>query len=218
MTNEYDEGGWSGWPKMIGGDPPRPDGIWTKTELNEPHDLSTNCQDGYQRTGSTYFVFEVFKFFHKVGLYPPRWALDAIVEKIECHLGNPDPELLSLQFGVTSLGSGSQSPLESYKWHTERLEALTEMMILLRGFDISLNKAAKAIIEKRNITITPKRLVNEFRDNFGDTRLHMYKNLDFGPFLDEESRDAFISQFPNSALRFVKDRRPRVKLGGIEEK
>lgn len=215
MASNNDIGG---WPKIIGADPDRPHEIWEKTELNEPHDISSKCQEGYQNSGSIYFVFEVLKEFHQLDLYPPRWALDALVEKIKNHLSDPDPELFSGQFAVTARGSGSESPYESYRWYVDRFEALIEMSILTRGFDISLNKAAKAIIEKRNMTITPKRLVNEFRDLFSDTQRQMYKNVDFGPFFDEESRDAFIAEFPHSALRFIEDKKPQVKLGELEEK
>lgn len=215
MASNNDIGG---WPKIIGADPDRPHEIFEDTELDEPHDISSKCQQGYKNTGSIYFVFEVLKEFHQLDLYPPRWALDALVEKITNHLSDPDPELFSGQFAVTARGSGSESPYESYRWYVDRLEALTEMMILVRGFDISLNRAGKAIIEKRNLTITSKRLGNEFRDYFGDTQPHMYRNLDFGPFPDEESRDAFIAEFPHSALRFIKDKKPRVKLGELEEK
>ncbi len=214
MPNNQDIGG---WPKIIDADPSRPHELWEGDESDEPHDISFHSQSGYELTGSIYFVFEVFKRFHSLDLYPPRWALNALVEKIEKHLKNPDPDMFASQFAVTARGSGSQSPYESYMWRVERLEVLGDMSVLFGGFDISLIDAAKAMIEKRNLLITPKRLVNEFRDIFVDTKRLKYKNLDIVPFFDEEGTDTYISEFPRRALRFIKDKKPRLKLGGLED-
>ena len=204
-----------GWPKIINEEPDRPHDFISdeSDETDKPHDLNHDMHNIYINTESMYAAMEVFVKFHALGLYPPKWVLNHVASKFKKHLADPDPDLLASQLGVSGRGSGSTNPYDEYRWWFERFEAVRDMSILVSGFDISLTSAAKAIVEKRKLPITAKRLVTEFRDFFGDTGRLKYKNRDFGPFFDEDSRDGYIAEFPREALRFIKDKKPPLKLG-----
>ena len=208
-----------GWPKIIHDEPNRPHDIFDEKsdETDEPNDTNYDMYHIYMNTENMYAAMEVFVRFHSLGLYPPKWALDHVTSKFKKHLGDPDPDLLASQLGISGRGSGSTNPYDEYKWWIERFDAISEMAILVSGFDITLTDAANAIITKRSMPITPKRLVNEFRGVFGDTKRMKYKNRrNFSPFFDEESRDKFLSDFPRKALKFIKDKKPRLKSGRLE--
>ena len=206
-----------GWPKIIKEEPSRPHHIWEKPdETDKPDDINYEKKNYYRNTDNVYFPLTAFKEFHDLGLYPPKWVLDALAERFAKHLANPDPDLFSSQLGISGRGSGSTNPYDEYKWWVERNEAIGDMSVLVSGFEISLIDAARAMVEKRQLKISPKTLLNHFRYFFGDTQRIRYKNRDWGPFPDEESRDGYISEFPRRALRFIKDKKPRIKIGDIE--
>lgn len=216
MVNEDDNIG--GWPKIINEEPERPHDIFAdeSNETDEPHDINRSLESDYFNTENVYFVIKAFESFVSLGIYPPKWALEELARRFKKHMANPDPQLLASQLGVSARGSGSTNPHDEYKWWVERFEVIGDMSILVSGFDISLIDAARAMVEKRQLSISPKTLLNDFRYFFGDTQRIRYKNRDWGPFFDEEGRDGYISEFPRRALRFIKDKKPRIKLGDIE--
>ena len=208
-----------GWPKIISTEPDRPHELFGERHddrENEPHDINFDACKKFGNTENVYAVMEIFISFHERGLYPPKWSLDYLAEKFRKHMANPDPDLLAWQLGASGRGSGAANPFDEYKIWNERGEAIGDMSVLVSGFEITLIDAARAIVEKRQLRISPKTLLNDFRDRFGDTQRIRYKNRDWGPFPDEESRDGYISEFPRRTLRFIKDKKPRIKLGDIE--
>ena len=133
--------------------------------------------------------------------------------KIKKHLADPDPELLASQLGVSGRGSGSTNPYDEYVWWQKRTDVIGDMMILMGGFEITFVDVARAIIEKRNLEIGPKTLMNSFRELYGDPKLFHRKAREFDAFFCEEDRDTYLKEFPRRTLRFIKDKKPRLKLG-----
>jgi hypothetical protein len=203
-----------GWPKIIEEDPSRPHEIWEKPdETDEPYDIAYLRESYYRNTGNVYFALTAFKEFHNLGLYPPKWVLDALAERFAKHLANPDPDLFSSQLGVSGRGSGATKPHDEFLWWQERISALEDMMILVGGFDITFTDAARAIIEKHDLPITEKTLMNSFRDIYGDPKPFLKKNRDGkhqDPFFLEpvEGRKAYLSEFPRRTLRFINKKKP----------
>lgn len=208
-----------GWPKIIDEEPDRPHDFISheSDESDEPHDINHDMHNIYMNTENMYAAMEAFVRFHALGLYPPKWVLDHLAGKFKKHLADPDPDLLASQLAVSGRGSGSTNPYAEYKWWVERFDVIGDMSILVSGFDISLIDAARAMVEKRQLSISPKTLLNDFRYFFGDTQRIRYKNRDWGPFFDEEGRDGYISEFPRRALRFIKDKKPQIKIGDLED-
>ena len=162
-----------GWPKILDEEPNRPYEILGpehNNPENEPHDINYDARRIFRNTENVYAVMEVFISFHERGLYPPKWSLDYLAEKFRKHMANPDPDLLASQLGASGRGSGAANPFDEYKIWNERWEAIGDMSVLVSGFEITLIDAARAIVEKRQLRISPKTLLNDFRDRFGDTQ------------------------------------------------
>jgi len=213
MVNEDDNIG--GWPKIINEEPERPHDIFAdeSDETDEPHDINRSLESDYFNTENVYFVIKAFESFVSLGIYPPKWALEELARRFKKHMANPDPQLLASQLGVSARGSGSTNPHDEYVWWQERTNAIEDMMILMGGFEITFANAARAIIEKRNLEIAPKTLMNSFREFYGDPNLFHRKNREFDAFFSEEDRDTFLKEFPHRTLRFIKDKKPRLKWG-----
>jgi len=219
-----------GWPKIINEEPQRPHSFFNEPdEINEPHeifkesvesdetdqpyDINHSLHGIYLNTENTYAVMQVFVEFHALGLYPPKWALDHLAIRFQKHLTNPDPDLLTSQLGISGRGSGSTNPHDEYTWMRERRPVLDDMMILMGGFDISFTDAAKAIIEKHDLPISSKRLMNNFREYYRDPKPFLRKNRGSepwnDPFLDhDETRRAYLDEFPRRTLRYITNKTP----------
>ena len=204
-----------GWPKIINKEPDRPHDIFDdeSDETDEPNDINYQKHAIYMRTENIYAVMEAFVEFHALGLYPPKWVLDHLASKINKHLAAPDPDLLASQLGVSGRGSGSTNPYDEYVWWQERSDVIGDLAILMGGFEITFVNAARAIIEKRNLEIASKTLMNSFRELYGDPNLFHRKNREFDAFFSEEDRDTYLKEFPHRTLRFIKDKKPRLKWG-----
>lgn len=198
-----------GWPKVIDEDPPRPHELWeTSDESDELHDINSGEELHFDQSDNVYFPITVFQKFHKLGLYPPKWVLDALAERFADHLANPDPNLFSKKFGITGSGSGATNPYDEFVWLQNRRSALMDMMILMSGFDITFTNTARAIVEKHELSIEPKSLMNLFREIYGDPKPFLKKNrpnLIDDPFFPDpvKGREDYLSEFPRSWVMFI---------------
>lgn len=204
-----------GWPKIIDEEPPRSNDIFeAPDESDEPHDINIGEERHYEESDNVYFPLTVFQEFHNLGLYPPKWVLDALAERFADHLADPDPKLFSKKFGVTGWGSGATKPHDEFVRLQERKRGLIDMMVLMSAFDITFTNAARAIIEKHELSISTKRLMNSFRETYGDPKRFLKKNLRDAtlqdPFLLDpvEGRKSYLSEFPRRTLRFINKKRP----------
>lgn len=214
-----------GWPRLLSKLParPNPDG-WNllgtdrpdeSDETDVPFDVNHEDHFFYQTTQNIYAVLSVFVKFRKLELYPPPWAIKHLADVFERHLSNPDPDLLASQFGVSGKGSGAQNPYQEFTVARDRDNVLTDMMILMTGFRISFSVAARAMIEKHELQITEKRLMNNFRERFGNPKKLMLKHREFDPihdpFLDiDASRQSYLAEFPRSTLIYLKKKVPDI--------
>lgn len=205
-----------GWPKIIEGDPSRPHDVLDEfgDESDVPHDINYRAQNIYLNSKNIYVVLDTFLKFYDLGLYPPKWVLDHLVDGFRKHVKNPDPELLSTQLGVSGKGSGSTNPHDEYRWWVNREPMLEDMTVLLLGFDISLTEAARAVIAKYEPQISEKRIMAEFREHFGDKENWLRRNHpepydDPFQFDVENFPKEFLSEFPRKiAARIIKKRTP----------
>ena len=166
-------------------------------------------------TQNIYDVLSTFVKFQKLGLYPPPWVIEHLASVFKRHLANPDPELLASQFGISGEGSGAQNPYHEFTVTRERNNRLVEMMLLMSAVRVSFSVAARAMIEKRGLEISVTRIMNNFRDEFGDPKQWMLKHHEFppikNPLLDtDEKRRAYLAKFPRDTLIALKKKTPDI--------
>ena len=214
-----------GWPKFLSKLPKRQHPVaWDQLgtdradqsdETDGPFDINLKSYFYFMQTQNIYGVLTAFVKFQKLGLYPPPWVIEHLANVFKRHLANPDPDLLAFQLGISGEGSGAQNPYHEFTVTRERNNVLTEMMLLMSAFRVSFSVAAKAMIEKYGLGISAKRLMNNFRDEFGDPKQWMLKHHEFppikNPLLDtDEKRRAYLAKFPRDTLIYLKKKTPDI--------
>lgn len=212
LTKHKDIGG---WPKILDEEPDRPHQIITEPtdETDTPHDINFELKGVYSNVRNIYPVLDTFLQFYDLGLYPPKWVLDHLASIFRKHMKDPDPGLLATQFGVTSRGSGTNNPFHEYRSHVDQFAMLTDMSILLRGFDVNMTEAAKAVKAKYKLKIGEKRITAIFRNSFGGRQLWRVgaSGTVDDPFMFEPvtGPKEFLATFPRTvANRLIKKRMP----------
>lgn len=213
-----------GWPKMLRHEPERPheglqpDGSNDSDETDQPYDISWSKKRAFEQSGNVYFVFKVFLDFKARGLYPPPWVVDTIAESLSRHLRNPDPELFATQVGVMAVGSGSKDRYTEYTEYTvwwNRENTLSYIDILLKGFNLTLTAAAKAMIALAKLDISHKTLVNRYVESYGSPKSYMLLHRSYDPMHDpfrgkDVHRQEFISFFPRKVQKILREKSPEI--------
>ena len=208
-----------GWPRILKEAPVRPHDYMdpeSHDESDEPHNIELRLLRKFSDAKNIYAVFSAFIEFHKLGLYPPRWALDHMVACLQKHMNDPQPELFTSRMGVVGPTSGATSPYERFMWHDGQGRALVEMGVLRMAFDISLMDAARAVIEKFDLDVTEKRLTNKFRADGREMKealSYIKAQGNFNPLQcfwppTEKTRDQFIDSFPRRAQNIIRKNMP----------
>ncbi len=215
MTTIDDLGG---WPKILQKPPQRPHAYLDQTshdKSDEPHNIELHFRRIFGDSKNIYAVFSAFIEFHKLGLYPPKWALDHMVDCLEKHMRDPDLDLFASRMGVVGHASGATNPYERFKWHARQGRALMEMKYLRLAFEISLVDAARSVIEKFELEVTPKRLTNICREDrvMRDALDAVRAREDFDPLKffwppTEAARDDYIKTFPRRAQHIIRKKMP----------
>jgi len=166
----------------------------------------------YSVTGSMPMLLAAFFTLVDAGVAPGRWILEPLSEAFDKILETRDPDLVASIMRLQSRGSGSSSPLKSFQRRIERTDVYFDMRTLIEDFGLSKMKAAEAVIEKFNLSNSAKTLSNQYesRVKYPDLVrevLDKYSDGLGGPvvWLTEDAREEFITSFPASAARFLKD-------------
>ena len=177
----------------------------------EYDDLRTN----YSITGSMPMLLEAFVGLVYSGVAPGRWILEPLAEAFEKTLEDCDPELVATHLGLQGRGSGSASPLQDYSKKIERANVYFEMRTLIEDFKLSRTKAAEAVIDKFELDLKAKTLVNSYKrqaDYPPPVREALSKYSegleDSVVWMTDASREKFLDTFPTSAQRFFDNIRP----------
>jgi len=159
----------------------------------------------YKATNNSYWLLETFVWFVGEGISPPSWVLTSLGRRLQVHLENPDVDLLSIQLGVQARGSGKTNPHDSYRVRKHRDPALADMANLLIVYEISKMDAARAIVSKYELQVTPKRLASLFNERYGVGDI---KELNFNrPDVAESDFAKYVKTFPPKARKFLRKRR-----------
>lgn len=177
----------------------------------EYDDLRTH----YSITGSMPMLLEAFVRLVFSGVAPGRWILEPLAEAFEKTLEDCDPELVATHLGLQARGSGSASPLQGYSKKIERAQVYFEMRTLIEDFKLSRTKAAEAVIDKFELDLKAKTLVNSYKPQ-ADYPSPVREALDkysegLGEsvvWMTDDSRERFLDTFPASAQRFFQKIRP----------
>ena len=177
----------------------------------EYDDLRTH----YSITGSMPMLLEAFVGLVFSGVAPGRWILEPLAEAFEKTLEDSDPELVATHLGLQARGSGSASPLQGYSKKIERAEVYFEMRTLIEDFKLSRTKAAEAVIDKFDLGLKAKTLVNSYKPQADypppvREALNKYSEGLGGSvvWMTDDSREKFLDTFPASAQRFFEKIRP----------
>lgn len=165
--------------------------------------------------GSTPMLLAAFVTLVENGVAPGRWILDPLAEAFARVLEDQDPDLVASHLGLQARGSGSTSPLKNFDRQIERSDIYFDMRTLIEEFDVSRTKAAEAVIDKFDLDITSKTLVNSYESRAKYPELvrqllDKYSDGLGGPvvWLTENGREDFLDSFPDKAQRFLKGIRP----------
>lgn len=166
-------------------------------------------------SGSMPLLLAAFVVLVENDVAPGRWILDPLAEAFGSILEERDPELVATRLGLQAKGSGSASPLQDYTRQLERAVIYFDMRTLIEEFGLSRTKAANAVIEKFDLTLASKTLVNSYesRAKYPDlvrSAIDKYSDGLGGPvvWLTDNGRQDFLNSFPPSAQRFLKGIRP----------
>ena len=177
----------------------------------EYDDLRTH----YSITGSMPMLLEAFVCLVFNGVAPGRWILEPLAEAFDKTLEDCDPDLVATHLGLQARGSGSASPLQDYSKKIERANVYFEMRTLIEDFSISRTKAAEAVIDKFELDLKAKTLVNSYKrqaDYPPPVReaLDRYSEglKDSVVWMTDASREEFLDTFPASAQRYFEKIRP----------
>jgi hypothetical protein len=166
-------------------------------------------------TGSMPMLLEAFVVLVENDVTPGRWILDPLAEAFGKILEERDPDLAASMLGLQARSSGSVSPLKEYSRQIERTHVYFDMRTLIEEFNLSRTKAAEAVIDKFDLGLKAKTLVNSYESRVKyptlvRETLDKYSEGLGGPvvWLTDNGREDFLDSFPDSAQRFLKGIRP----------
>jgi len=166
-------------------------------------------------TGSMPMLLEAFVGLVHSGVAPGRWILEPLAEAFEKTLVDSDPELVATHLGLQARGSGSASPLQGYSKNIERAHVYFDMRTLIEDFGLSRTKAAEAVIDKFELELKAKTLVNSYKPRADYPPLvrevlDKYSEGLGGPvvWMTDDCRESFLDTFPASAQKFLEKIRP----------
>ena len=166
-------------------------------------------------TGSMPMLLEAFVSLVDSGVAPGRWILEPLADAFDKILEDSDPKMVATHLGLQVAGSGSASPLQDYSKKIERAHVYFDMRTLIEEFDLSRTKAAEAVIDKFELDVRAKTLVNSYKPRADYSPLvrevlDKYSDGLGGPvvWLTDNCREQFLDSFPASAQRFLKGIRP----------
>lgn len=167
-------------------------------------------------SGNMPMLLDAFVILVENGVAPGRWILDPMAEAFGRILEDRDPELVATRLGLQAKGSGSASPLQEYTRQLDGARMNLDMKTLIEEFGVSQMNAANAVIEKYDLKLAPKTLINRYesRSKFPDlVRKALDKHSDelksFATcWLTDDAAQKFLDSFPQSAQKYLKLRRP----------
>lgn len=169
----------------------------------------------YSVTGSMPMLLCAFVGLVKCGISPGKWILEPLSDAFDKILEDEDPDLVASRLGLQAKGSGSSSPLQEYARQLERTHVYFDMRTLIEEFGLSRTKAAEAVIDKFELKLKAKTLVNSYeaRAKYPQLVRKMLDKYSDGlggsvVWLTEDSREQFLASFPSSAQKFLKGIRP----------
>jgi len=180
---------------------------WTEYhELRYEHSVSGNMP----------MLLEAFVILVENEITPGRWILDPLAEAFGKILEDQDPEMVATRLGLQARGSGSASPLQGFTRHIEGRRINVEMKTLIEEFRLSKTNAANAVIEKLDLKLEPKTLVNRYesKTKFPDVVRraldeHSAELKSFSrTWLSANGAEEFLSSFPLSAQKYLRKIRP----------
>ena len=169
----------------------------------------------YSVTGSMPMLLEAFVVLVENGVAPGAWILDPLAEAFGKILDEQDPDLVASMLGLQARNSGSVSPLKDYPRQIERTHVYFDMRTLIEEFGLSRTKAAEAVIDKFDLGVKAKTLVNSYESRVKypilvREVLDKYSEGLGGPveWLTDDGREDFLKSFPATAQKFLKGIRP----------
>jgi len=162
-------------------------------------------------SGNMPMLLAAFVVLVENGIAPGRWIVDPLAEAFARILEDSDPEMVAARLGLQAKGSGARSPFQKFTLELERAQVNIDMRTLIEKYHVSPMNAANAMIDKFELDLAPKTLVNayEARAKFPDL---VRKTLDkYSEGLDatviwltEEAEQDFLNSFPPSAQKYLK--------------
>lgn len=169
----------------------------------------------YAVSGNMPALLDAFVIMVESEVAPGRWILEPLADAFDKVLEDRDPELVATRLGLQGPGSGSSSPLKEYVRQLEGAQINRDMSTLIEEFDVSQMNAANAVIEKYELELSPKTLVNRYapRPKFPElVRKALDKHLDLvnrpPVWLSDDAPHEFLRSFPPSAQKYLKLKRP----------
>ena len=166
-------------------------------------------------SGNMPTLLDAFVILVENGVTPGRWILEPIAEAFGRILEDRDPELVATRLGLQAKGSGSTSPLQEYTRQLEWARTSREMNTLIEEFGVSRMNAANAVIEKFDLKLAPKTLVNRYepRPKLPDLVQraldnHLDEHNNSLVWLSDNAAQDFLRSFPPSAQKYLKLKHP----------
>ena len=166
-------------------------------------------------SGNMPMLFDAFVVLVENGVSPGRWILEPLAEAFSRILEDQDTSHVANRLGLQAKGSGSASPLQGYSRQIESAQINLEMKTLVEEFGVSQMKAANAVIEKFDLELQPKTLVNRYesRTKLPDlvrTLLDNHSGV-LGKstvWLTDNAAQDFLDSFPASAQKYLESAHP----------
>ena len=157
----------------------------------------------YHRSGNSHYIIELFVSFVKAGVNPPKWILDYLGDGLELFLSDPSRNAAKIgkYLALGGIASGSNIWQERSQ-RTERGSAMGDMVILIRDFGMSHDKAAAAIVLKYKIDRSTSTIRKYFYKFFGQDKDSMI-DASFVVPMTEYERTRFVSSFPVKARKLI---------------
>jgi len=195
------EGG-SDWPRIIDDpidvDDPLPD------QEPKPEHLQYVEKAKFEDFGNIYAPISILVRFYDLGLYPPKWALAALVERFRDHLANPDPELFARQMGIVGKTSGARNPYDEYQSLFRGDFPYVDLAILLSAFEITRTLAAEAVLARYGLQISVKRFLAKYREHYAASQLEWLEKPHPRTPAEQESIAEFLAEFPEYYQRKIR--------------
>ncbi len=122
-------------------------------------------QKEYRRTGNGMYLLSAFLMTHELGLYPPQWALDAVVRAFKAYWQNPTSKSLDRLLQLEG-GRGESPGFKAAARREGEYEIAHDMWFLEQKFGLTVNEAAEVLEAK--LKSSPKR-----KGRWGETVHHV---------------------------------------------